>query len=808
MDTLLQDLRYSLRMLTNKPGFTVIAILALALGIGANSAIFSVVNTVLLRPLPYANPEKLVLVWTYFGPDLPQNWVSGPELADMRERSTMIEDFAALTYPSVSLTGIGEPEQVQGAAVTANFFPTLGVQPSQGRSFTEEEDRPGGERVVILSHGFWERRFASNPGVINQTISLEGQNATIIGVMPQGFGILPPDAQSPRNIEMWVPMAADFRAQSRGNHGMRVIGRIKPEFTVEQAQEEMKQISAALDQEFYKFGFGINIVPLHGHVVKTVRPMLWVLLGAVGFVLLIACANVANLLLARAVAREKEIAIRTALGAGRWRLIRQLLTESVVLATVSGAIGLLLAYLGLKALIAIAPDNVPRLNEMSIDARVLVFTIGVSMITGMIFGLVPAFQASKPDLNETLKEGGRGSTGGARGRRVRSILVVAEIAFALVLLTGAGLMIRSFIRLQEVKPGFKPENLLTMRLRLPQTKYADAAQLTPFYQQLIERVRALPGVRTVGTVSHLPLSGAYQSGTITVEQPSASVDNASFECDRRITSPDYFEAMGIEVMNGRPFNDHDAQGGLMVCLVDETFARRFWPNEDPLGKRVKIGGSQSTNPWLTIVGVVAHVKHYGLSAQGREFIYFPYTQAPARQMFLAVRTEGDPSNLIGSVRKEIASMDPDQPIADIRNMEQIVYGSVAQPRFNMLMLGIFAVVALILAAVGVYGVMNYSVAQQTHEIGIRMALGAQQSHILAMVIQQGCLLVGIGVAIGLAGAFVITRFMSSMLYDVKAMDPATFGGVAVILALVALVASYIPARRATRVDPMIALRYE
>lgn len=808
MDTLLQDLRYSLRMLTNKPGFTVIAILALALGIGANSAIFSVVNTVLLRPLPYANPEKLVLVWTYFGPDLPQNWVSGPELADMRERSTMIEDFAALTYPSVSLTGIGEPEQVQGAAVTANFFPTLGVQPSQGRSFTEEEDRPGGERVVILSHGFWERRFASNPGVINQTISLEGQNATIIGVMPQGFGILPPDAQSPRNIEMWVPMAADFRAQSRGNHGMRVIGRIKPEFTIEQAQEEMKQISAALDQEFYKFGFGINIVPLHGHVVKTVRPMLWVLLGAVGFVLLIACANVANLLLARAVAREKEIAIRTALGAGRWRLIRQLLTESVVLATVSGAIGLLLAYLGLKALIAIAPDNVPRLNEMSIDARVLVFTIGVSMITGIIFGLVPAFQASKPDLNETLKEGGRGSTGGARGRRVRSILVVAEIAFALVLLTGAGLMIRSFIRLQEVKPGFKPENLLTMRLRLPQTKYADAAQLTPFYQQLIERVRALPGVRTVGTVSHLPLSGAYQSGTITVEQPSASVDNASFECDRRITSPDYFEAMGIEVMNGRPFNDHDAQSALMVCIVDETFARRFWPNEDPLGKRVKIGGSQSTNPWLTIVGVVAHVKHYGLSAQGREFIYFPYTQAPARQMFLAVRTEGDPSNLIGSVRKEIAGMDPDQPIADIRNMEQIVYGSVAQPRFNMLMLGIFAVVALILAAVGVYGVMNYSVAQQTHEIGIRMALGAQQSHILSMVIQQGCLLVGIGVAIGLAGAFVITRFMSSMLYDVKAMDPATFGGVAVILALVALVASYIPARRATRVDPMIALRYE
>ncbi|HET8674882.1 MAG TPA: ABC transporter permease, partial [Blastocatellia bacterium] len=652
------------------------------------------------------------------------------------------------------------------------------------------------------------RRFASNPGVINQTISLEGQNATIIGVMPKGFGILPPDAQSPRNIEMWVPMAADFRAQNRGNHGMRVIGRIKPEYTIEQAQQEMQQISAALDQEFYGFGFGINIVPMHAHVVKTVRPMLWVLLGAVGFVLLIACANVANLLLARAVAREKEIAIRTALGAGRWRLIRQLLTESVVLATVSGALGLLLTYLGLKALIAMAPDNVPRLNEMSIDARVLGFTIGVSLITGIIFGLVPAFQSTKPDLNETLKEGGRGSTGGAHGRRVRSILVVAEVAFALVLLTGAGLMIRSFLLLQDVKPGFNPENLLTMRLRLPQTKYSDAAQLTPFYQQLIERVRALPGVKTAGAVSHLPLSGAYQSGTVTVEQPLASVDNASFECDRRVVSPDYFEAMGIEVMNGRPFNDHDRQGSQMVCLVDETFARRFWPNEDPLGRRVKIGGSQSTAPWLTIVGVVAHVKHYGLNAQGREFIYFPYTQTPARQMFLAVRTEGDPSNLVGPVRNEIASLDPDQPVADIRNMEQIVYGSVAQPRFNTLMLGIFAAVALILAAVGVYGVMNYSVAQQTHEIGIRMALGAQQNHILAMVIQQGFVLVGIGVAIGLAGAFVITQFMSSLLYGVKAMDPTTFIGVAIILALVALIASYIPARRATRVDPMIALRYE
>jgi putative ABC transport system permease protein len=807
MESLMRDLRFGIRVLTRKPGFTVVAVIALALGIGANTAIFSVVNTVLLRPLPYKNPQQLGLIWTYFGPELPQNWVSGPEFVDLKERSNTIEQFASLSWPTFGLTGTGEPEQIQGAATTANLFPLLGVEPALGRAFLEEEDRPGAERVVMLSHGLWKRRFGSDPAIIGEKVTLNMQPFTVVGVMPEGFGVLPPDAQSPKNAELWVPFAVDFKGLSRGGHFMRVIARVKPEFTLEQARQELEAIGSQLDEEIYKFGFSFNLVPLHGHVVKNIRPALLVLLGAVGFVLLIACVNVANLLLARAVAREKEIAIRTALGAARRHIIRQLLIESVLMSLVAGLVGVGLTLLGLKLLVGFGPTNLPRLDEISLDTRVLGFTLAVSLLTGLVFGLVPALHASKPDFNESLKDGGKGVSKGAQGNRLRSALVVVEVALALVLLTGAGLMIRSFLRLQEVNPGFNPDNLLTLRVQLPQSKYPDAAKVVPFYQQAIERIRALPGVQNVGAVSQLPLSGSYSSGTTTVERPPVANEDVGFEADRRVVTPDYFQAMNIPLVRGRFFTEQDKADGQRVAIIDEKFADRFWPGDDPLGKRIKLGSSPQ-QPWLNIVGVVGHIKHYDLNTEGREQAYFPYTQNAAQSMFLAVRTSGDPASMANSVRSAIWSIDSEQPVSQINAMESLVSNSVAQARFNTLLLGLFASIAMILAAVGVYGVMNYSVSQRTHEIGIRMALGAARRDILSLVLRQGITLAATGVGIGLAGAYLVTRLMESLLFGVSATDFTTFAGVALMLVLVAVLASYIPARRATRVDPIVALRYE
>ncbi len=809
MQNLWQDIRYAVRILAKRPGFTLVAVLALALGIGANSAIFSVFNTVLLRPLPYREPDRLVLIWTRFLPDLPQNWVSGPEVIDFRERNSSLEDLAALAWPNFNLTGVGEPEQLQGGAVTANLFPLLGVAPQYGRVFRPEEDQPGAGRVVILSHGLWQRRFGGDPQMVGKTISLNGAANTVVGVMPPDFGILPPDAQSPMQVDLWTPFALDFKQQSRGSHFIRVIARLKPGVTLEQARADMDAVAEQMDKAFYNdFGFGVTVAPLHGHVVRNVRPALLVLLGAVGFVLLIACANVANLLLANAVAREKEIAVRAALGAGRWRILRQLMIESVALGLFSGLVGLLLAFFGLKALVALAPDNLPRVDEIAIDWRVLGFTLGVSLLTGLIFGLAPAWQASKLDFHDALKEGGRGGGGGSRGRRLRSALVVAEVALSLVLLTGAGLMARSFLRLQVVDPGFNPDNVLTMRLQLPQSRYSQPEQIVGFYQSLIERVKSLPGVENAGVISNLPMSGAYSSGTITVETPQASQQNASFEADWRRVSPDYHRTMNVALLRGRYFSEQDKADGPLAVIVDESFAKRFWPDGDPIGQRVKRGGAQSTQPWFTIVGVVRHVKDYGLNEEGRERVYFPIAQFPSNAVYLAARTKGDPLAMAAATRGAVWSLDPNQPVSRIRAMDEYVYSSAAQPRFNTLLLTIFATVALILAAVGVYGVMNYSVTQRTHEIGIRMALGGERKHIVRLVVGEGLALVGAGVVLGVTGALAVTRLMSGLLFGVSATDPVTFATIALLLIAVAILACYIPARRATKVDPMIALRYE
>ncbi len=809
MQNIWQDMRFAIRMLGKRPGFTVVAVLALALGIGANSAIFSVFNTVLLRPLAYREPDRLVLIWTRFLPDLPQNWVSGPEVIDFRERNNSFDDIAALSWPNFNLTGAGEPEQLQGGAVTANLFPLLGVTPLHGRAFRPEEDQPGAGQVAILSHGLWQRRFGGDPQMVGKTISLDGRTFTVVGIMQPDFGILPPDAQSPKEVDLWTPFATDFKQMSRGSHFLRVIARVKPGVTLAQARADMDAVAEQMDQAFYQnFGFGATVAPLHGHVVRDIRPALWVLLGAVGFVLLIACANVANLLLANAVAREKEIAVRAALGAGRWRIIRQLLIESATLGLGSGMLGLLMAYFGLKALVALAPENLPRVGEIAIDWRVLAFTLGVSLLTGLIFGLAPAWQASKLDFHDALKEGGRGAGGGARGQRVRSALVVAEVAMSLVLLAGAGLMVRSFLRLQDVNPGFDPDNVLTMRLQLPQSKYSTPEQVVQFFQSLVERVKTLPGVENAGVVSNLPMSGAYSSGTTSVETPQASQDNSSFEADWRRVSPDYHRTMNVALSRGRYFGEQDKADGPQVVIVDESFAKRFWPGGDPIGQRIKRGPRQSDQPWRTIVGVVRHVKDYGLNEEGRERVYFPLSQFSTNSVYLTARTKGDPLATAGAVRGAVWGIDPSQPVSRVRAMDEYVYSSAAQPRFNTLLLAVFATVALILAAIGVYGVMNYSVSQRTHEIGIRMAMGGEAKHIIKLVVGQGLKLVGVGVAVGVAGALAITRLMSGLLFDVSASDPLTFAAIALLLIAVAILACYIPARRATKVDPMIALRYE
>ena len=801
------DLRYGLRMLTKNPAFTAIAVLALALGIGANTAIFSVVNAILLRPLPFKNPDELVMVWenaTHQG--FPKNTPSPANFLDWREQNTVFTGISAMATRSFNLTGVGEPERLDGRRVSANIFDLLGVRPILGRTFVAEEDQPG-MRVALLNEMLWKRRFGSDPSVIGRALMLNGESYTVIGVLPRnvrlpGFGNW--------HDQIWVPLAfPPEEATARGSHFLQAIARMKPGVTLEKAQAEMETIAARLAQQYpeHNTRMGAVVNPPHEEVVGNMKPALLILLGAVAFVLLIACANVANLLLARAAVRQKEIALRLALGADRARLTKQLLVESVMLSMVGGVFGLGIAYASLRVLTRFIPADLAQATAINIDAKVLVFTLGVALLTGLVFGLAPASQAANFNLNDTLKEGGRDSGAGVGGKRIRSALVVAEVAVSFILLIGAGLLINSFMHLRNLDPGFRAERLLGLNVDLSPVKYPDTARRVAFFDEAVRRVQALPGVQSVAIAGNLPLTYNGDSMPIGVEGIPDPPPDQQRDVIFRAVGPGYFSTMGIPLVRGRDFTDQDKLENDFVVVVSEKTANYYWPNADPIGKRLKGGSTTAEGPWRTVIGVVKDVRQNDFVAEPKMQMYFTYRQL--RNLVpnaLVVRTAVEPMSIAASVRNAIWAVDKDQPVSNMRPMEDVVASALARQRFSMLLLAVFAGLALVLAAVGIYGVMSYSVAQQTREIGIRMALGAQRTDVLKMTVMQSLKLVGVGLVIGLVSAFILTRVMSGLLYGISAPDPVTFLSIAFVLLAVALLASYIPALRATRVDPMIALR--
>jgi putative ABC transport system permease protein len=818
MENLLYDFRYGFRTLMKNPAFSVVAILAIMLGTGANSAIFSVVNAILLRPLAFNEPDRLVMVWgNNVKSGVPQYPLSVLDFLDYREHNQVFEQVASFAYEDFNLSAGEEPEHYPGSIVSANFFSLLGVNPTVGRAFAPEEDQAGADRVVILSNGLWKRRFGADPNLVGQTILLNGASFTVVGVMPSNFQS--PNAQD--NPQIWVPMSFDggdpFRLpasaggsefKNRTHRFLIGVARLKPGVTISQAQADMETVARQIEQQYpdINTGLSVNIVSLHKQIIGNIKPALLVLLVAVGSVLLIACANVANLLLARAAGRQKEFAIRAALGAGRLRLIRQLLTESLLLALIGGALGLLFAFAGIKLLLSLNPPNIPRLGEINVDGRVLGFTLLVSILTGVVFGLVPALQASRPDLNETLKEGSRGSTGGRGRQQVRGLIVISEVVVTTVLLIIAGLMIKSFWSLQNVNPGFNPANTLTMMVNLAPAKYSETHQVRDFYDVLLKRIETLPGVQSVGAVTNLPLTSTVVRFRFTIDGRPPATPGERLVATTGAVNSNYFRAIGIPLLKGRYFTEQDRDKSPPVIIINDTMARRHWPGEDPIGRRLtlpSLGGISRE-----IVGVVGDIKHSGLDTESGAQMYLPYPQQPWNFMSLVVRAQSDPTKMAGAVRHEIAALDTNQSAYDVKTMQQVVSESVSQPRLYTLLLGVFAAVAMILAAVGIYGVMNYLVTQRIHEIGIRMALGAQASHIFKMIVGQGMLLVLIGVVAGLVAAFLLTRIMESLLFGVSARDLATFLGIPIVLAVVAFLSIYIPARRAMRVNPMVALRQE
>jgi putative ABC transport system permease protein len=799
MHTLIQDMRYGWRTLLKKPGFTFVAIITLALGIGANTAIFSVINAVLLKPLPYKDGDRLVAVWGRLK-QVDQVELSPNELADYRERSRTFAQLAASERTNLNLTGSGEPVRLEGQAVTANLFPMLGIAPLLGRAFTDEEDRAGA-RVAILSYGLWQTRFGGRPDVAGQTVMLDGKPYEVIGVMPGAFQF-PPPVTSYKSGEIWVPRSLETETR-RDAHNLFTVGQLSPGATFAQARGEMDGISRQRRQEDSRREGGINLVPLQAQVGRGLRPSLLLLAGAVGFVLLIACANVANLLLASASARQKEVALRLALGASRWRIVRQLLTESLLLSLLGGGCGLLLAVWGGEAIRALGADQIPRADQVAVDGAALGFTLLLAVVTGAAFGLAPAWQATRVDLNRTLKEGGRSGSAAAR-QPLRNALVIAEVALSLLLLVGAGLMIKSFWRLLNVDPGFNPQRLLSIELSLAGDRYAEAAQRAAFYQQLLERLAAVPGVQAAAVVNHPPFSGRRGIDVFKIEgrpEPQGLEDLPL--ADSRVISPGYFRMMGIPLLQGRDFTGADANPAPQTVIVNQAFAERFWPGENPLGRRLG-----NDDEWMTVVGVVGDIRQSGLDQEAAPHVYAPYLQTPLRRSGVLLRTSGEPLSLAAAVRAQVNEIDADQPIYNIHTMEELIAGSVSGRRLNLWLLAVFAATALALAGVGIYGVISYSVTQRTQEIGIRMALGARPGDVLKMIVKQGMIPVVIGMCAGLAGARALTRVMASLLFGTSATDPLTFALIALLLGLVALVACYIPARRATRVDPMAALRYE
>jgi predicted permease len=817
MESLWQDLKYSFRTLWKKPSFTIVAVVTLALGIGANAAIFSMVNGMLFRSLPYDNADRLVMVWET---NQRRNWdmmyPSYPNFADWRDQNKVFEEMAAYVTMGVNFTDGDEPERVVVAGASASLFKMIDAKPLLGRTVTPEDDKPGADPTILLSYGLWQRRFNSDPQIIGKTVSVQGIKQTIIGVMPQGFEFPPQfkDGSSLQpKVDIWGPLRIDpNNREGRGTHSFYTIALLKPGVSLAQAREEMNGIAQRLEQEYpgNNKGSGVRLIPLPEQIVGDIKPVLLVLLGVVAFVLLIACANVANLLLARATGRQKEIAVRVAMGASRRRVVRQLLTESMLLSIISGIAGLLLAIWGVRLLVALSPD--PRMSAVGVNMKILGLTLLVSVITGLLFGLAPSLLASQVDPNKTLKESSL-NTSGSNRHRLRSLLVVSEIALALVLLVGAGMMITTFMRMQSGNLGFNTDNVLTMQIATTGDQYTEAFRSAAFFQQLIDRLKTIPGTDAVGVTNVLPLSGTEFDNSFKIEggpRPPGEVRQAEY----RAISADYFRAMGIALKTGRVFTERDTKDAPGVAIINEALARRYFPNEDPLGKRLYIDTQVELATYggkvipREIVGVVAEVKNNMTQRRSKPEMYVPYLQNPHRSMTVVMRTSSDPANLANTVRGEVRNLDESLPVFNIKTMQQLRDEAVAQQRFFTLLLSMFAVVALVLAIVGIYGVMAYSVTQRTREIGIRMALGAHPSDILKMILKQGMWLVSIGLVVGFVAAFLLTRVVYNLLYGAGGADIITFVGVSLVMVLAALGACYISARKATKVDPLTALQYE